>query len=149
MSPPLAVRVSQRAASRLANAYVPGPDGDGGSSRLFDQDSALRYALITYLCQDQALPSGALGTRSAVASLSLSLPHDLWTALEERAAAENRPLATIVRAAIYLAFPPVSISLMLPPGEATLAGPPAPPKRRSLAAALAIAPSGDLAQIFA
>lgn len=143
MSPPLEVVISQRAAARLAKAYVP---GDGGS-RLFGVPSALRYAVILYLCQGEALPSGTLGTRSAVASLLLHLPDDLWTALEERAAAEHRSLATLVRAAVYLAFPPLSISL-LPPGDGC-AGPPAPTARRSLAAALAIAPCGDLAEIFA
>ena len=143
MSPPLVVRVSQRAATRVAHACVPGVPGDQGD-RLFDQASAVRYAVILYLCQYEALPSGALGARSAVACLPLSLPNDLRIALEERAAAENRSWSALVRAAIYLAFPPPSFSLLPPPG-----GPPAPAARRSLAAALAIAPSGDLAQIFA
>ena len=146
MSPPFEVMISQRAAHRLANACVPREPGDAGCG-VFDQAAAVRSAVILYLCQGEALPSGALGTRSAVASLPLSLPHDLWTALEARAAAEHRPLASLVRAAIYLAFPPLSISL-LPPGDGC-AGPPAPTTRRSLAAALAIAPFGDLAQIFA
>ena len=146
MSPPLEVRVSQRAASRLANAYVPRSAGDGGS-RLFGVDNALRYAVILYLCQGEALPSAPLGTRSAVTSLLLTLSDDLYLALEERAAAENRSKASIVRTAICLAFPPLSISL-LPPGD-DCAGTPAPTTRRSLAAALAIAPFGDLAEIFA
>lgn len=146
MSPPHEVRVSQRAASRLANAHVPQPAGAEGSSKLFGVPCALKYAVILYLCQGEALPSGALGTRSAVASLLLHLPDDLWAALEARAAAEHRSLATLVRAAVYLAFPPLSISLLPPVDDCAS---PAPSTRRSLAAALAMAPCGDLAEIFA
>ena len=139
MSPPFEVRISQRAASRLANAHVPHSAGDGGS-RLFGVDSALRYAVILYLCQGEALPGVPLGTRSAASSLLLSLPDDLYQALEERAAAESRSKSSVVRTAIYLAFPPPSISL-LPPGD-ECAGPPAPTTRRSLAATLAAVPFG-------
>lgn len=145
MSPPFEVRVSQRAASRLATACVPRSVGDGGS-RLFGVDSALLYAVILYLCQGEALPGAPLGTRSAVTSLPLLLPADLYIVLEERAAAEGRSKSSIVRTAVNLAFPPPSLSLLSGDG---CAGPPALAARPSLVAALAIAPSGDLAQIFA
>ena len=83
------VRISTRAWTRLANAPVPRSIDDQGG-RLFGVDKALRYAVIRYLCQDQALLSVKPGTRSPVTLLHLSLPRDLYTVLEERAAAEQR-----------------------------------------------------------
>jgi len=144
MSTAFELRIAQTAWTRLANAPVPRSIDDQGG-RLFGVDNALRYAVIRYLCQGLPLPSTAPGPRSAVASLHLSLPPDLAAVLEERAAAEGRSTSSIVRAAVAFAFPPALLPL---PGEDS-AAPPALTTRRSLAAALAMAPSGDLAEIFA
>jgi len=140
----LEVRIAQGAWMRLSNAPVPRTIDDQGG-RLFGVNAAVVYAVILYLCQGLPLPSTAPGTRSAVASLRLSLPPDLHLVLEERAAAEGRSKSSIIRAAVSLAFPPALLPL---PGEDS-AAPPALTTRRSLAAALAMAPSGDLAEIFA
>jgi len=145
MSTAFEVRIAQTAWTRLANAPVPRTIDDQGG-RLFGPHAAVVHAVILYLCQGQALPSTTPGTRSAVTSLHLSLPPDLAAILEERAAAEGRSTSSTIRAAVAFAFPPTLLPL---PGEGCAASPAL--TRRSLAAALAMAPIGlpDLAEIFA
>jgi hypothetical protein len=136
MSPVFSVKISLRQQGRVHAAPLPAALSAAGLQR-FGVANAIRYAVISYLDQGEPLPSATLGSRSAGVWLQVTLPETLHLALEARCAAEKRSKASVIRAAIELAFPPS----FLPPASEVCASVETP--RRSLNACSKL---GDVAR---
>ena len=123
------VKISARQHRRLQHAPVPRALAAAGIQR-FGVADATRFAVISYLAMPiNPLPSA---TQSGDVWLQVSLPLYLHVQLEERAAAEHRSKASLVRDAIDLYLPPAQ-------GEAIAGTPPA----SGLNAAMARVQFGD------
>ncbi len=123
------VKISQRQHARLWEAPVPDALAAVGIQR-FGVADATRFAVISLLAQSTSPQPSA--TQSGDIWLQVNLPLYLHIQLEERAAAEHRSKASLVRDAIDLFLPPAQ-------GEAVAGTPPA----SSLNAAMARVQFGD------
>jgi len=128
------VKISQRQHARLLSAPVPGVLAAVGIQR-FGVADAVRFAVISYL--GQPINPQPSATQSGDVWLQVNLPLYLHVQLEERAAAEHRSKASLVRDAIDLYLPPAQ-------GEAIAGTPPA----SGLNAAMARVQFGDRTEPF-
>jgi len=95
---------------RLRTASVPPALAAAGVQRLTVL-AAIRFAVISYLGQTESQPSAPLksAARAAGEWIQVNLPPALATQLQDRADAEGRSKASIVRAALDLSWPPALV----------------------------------------
>jgi len=128
------MKISQRQHARLWEAPVPDALAAVGIQR-FGVADAVRFVVISYLAQPtNQLPSVV---QSGDVWLQVGLPLYLHVQLEERAAAEHRSKASLVRDAI---------DLYLPPAQGEAATDPTPPV--GLNAAMVRVQFGDRTEPF-